>query len=223
MSGVKALDLSCPFRKPPFSLVQWQRNCITVDDHGIIRRRYDYRAENDIITLLLLLKYCGVEYKVPVAALTHVRKFYDKPFKDLVQFFKEHGAERRDERERYNAERERWTRQVDSMSNIIIGIDHIDFYDRGFHLWMLLNSLYTRAEQLEHLNLYRHKALAFAIEELRVKKKAGRKKAIDLLPFVKVTSVVVTSQNLLHYTFELKDEVQQALEECHNAQGKSRT
>lgn len=212
MSSVKPLSLSWPFPKPPFSLAQWQGTCIFVDDQEIIRRRYDYRAEDDITTLLLLLEYCGMEYKVPVAALTHVRKFYDKPFNDLVQFFKKYGAERMGDRARHKAEWERWTRQVDNMSNMIIGIDHIDFYDRGFHLWMLLNSLYTHKEQLEHLNAYRRKALEFALEELRVKKKAGRKRAVELLPFVKVISVVVTQQNLLHYTFELKDEVQQVLE-----------
>ena len=53
----------------------------------------------------------------------------------------------------------------------------------------------------------------FIQEELRRSRKSAEKKAVELLPFSKLTEVTLTRRNIVQYTFEIKEGIQEVLKE----------
>lgn len=99
------------------------------------------------------------------------------------------------------------------MTNLVIGIDSIDFFEAGFHVWVLLNSHYPYQEQSKYIKSRHREIVRFIQEELRRSRKSAEKKAVELLPFSKLTEVTLTRRNIVQYTFEIKEGIQEVLKE----------
>ena len=103
----------------------------------------------------------------------------------------------------------RWIEQCETFSDIPIGIDkQIDDFETGFSVFVLMNSKYTRKKQADFIRNNKKKFIAFVVQEI---KRLKKRKYANLIPFCRVSNVMVTNRNEAVVTFELKEKLEDVL------------
>lgn len=114
-------------------------------------------------------------------------------------------------REKRSEGRKKWAGHVEDMSNMVIGIESIDLFETGFHIWLLLNTQHTYQQQRDYVRERHEDIMLFVDHELQNARRRVWQKATRLMPFANLVSVTVTRQNAVQYTYELKNGIQEIL------------
>ena len=196
--------------------VLWQEGYIQVfvDEKGIISREEHFHdfgySYQPLIDFFLAHGYKFVREQ---AAQDAILPFVGRPITEFEEELCKRAKRGEVARKRRSEDRGKWKAHVHTMTNLVIGIDSIDFFEAGFHVWVLLNSHYPYQEQSKYIKSRHREIVRFIQEELRRSRKSAEKKAVELLPFSKLTEVTLTRRNIVQYTFEIKEGIQEVLKE----------
>lgn len=196
--------------------VLWQEGYIQVfvDEKGIIsREEHSHDFGYSYQPLIDFFLAHGYKFVREQAAQDAILPFVGRPITEFEEELCKRAKRGEVARKRRSEDRGKWKAHVHTMTNLVIGIDSIDFFEAGFHVWVLLNSHYPYQEQSKHIKSRHREIVRFIQEELRRSRKSAEKKAVELLPFSKLTEVTLTRRNIVQYTFEIKEGIQEVLKE----------
>ena len=196
--------------------VLWQEGYIQVfvDEKGIIsREEHSHDFGYSYQPLIDFFLAHGYKFVREQAAQDAILPFVVRPITEFEEELCKRAKRGEVARKRRSEDRGKWKAHVHTMTNLVIGIDSIDFFEAGFHVWVLLNSHYPYQEQSKYIKSRHREIVRFIQEELRRSRKSAEKKAVELLPFSKLTEVTLTRRNIVQYTFEIKEGIQEVLKE----------
>lgn len=196
--------------------VLWQEGYIQVfvDEKGIIsREEHSHDFGYSYQPLIDFFLAHGYKFVREQAAQDAILPFVGRPITEFEEELCKRAKRGEVARKRRSEDRGKWKAHVHTMTNLVIGIDSIDFFEAGFHVWVLLNSHYPYQEQSKYIKSRHREIVRFIQEELRRSRKSAEKKAVELLPFSKLTEVTLTRRNIVQYTFEIKEGIQEVLKE----------
>lgn len=196
--------------------VLWQEGYIQVfvDEKGIIsREEHSHDFGYSYQPLIDFFLAHGYKFVREQAAQDAILPFVGRPITEFEEELCKRAKRGEVARKRRSEDRGKWKAHVHTMTNLVIGIDSIDFFEAGFHVWVLLNSHYPYQEQSKNIKSRHREIVRFIQEELRRSRKSAEKKAVELLPFSKLTEVTLTRRNIVQYTFEIKEGIQEVLKE----------
>lgn len=196
--------------------VLWQEGYIQVfvDEKGIIsREEHSHDFGYSYQPLIDFFLAHGYKFVREQAAQDAILPFVGRPITEFEEELCKRAKRGEAARKRRSEDRGKWKAHVHTMTNLVIGIDSIDFFEAGFHVWVLLNSHYPYQEQSKYIKSRHREIVRFIQEELRRSRKSAEKKAVELLPFSKLTEVTLTRRNIVQYTFEIKEGIQEVLKE----------
>lgn len=196
--------------------VLWQEGYIQVfvDEKGIIsREEHSHDFGYSYQPLIDFFLAHGYKFVREQAAQDAIFPFVGRPITEFEEELCKRAKRGEVARKRRSEDRGKWKAHVHTMTNLVIGIDSIDFFEAGFHVWVLLNSHYPYQEQSKYIKSRHREIVRFIQEELRRSRKSAEKKAVELLPFSKLTEVTLTRRNIVQYTFEIKEGIQEVLKE----------
>lgn len=196
--------------------VLWQEGYIQVfvDEKGIIsREEHSHDFGYSYQPLIDFFLAHGYKFVREQAAQDAILPFVGRPITEFEEELCKRAKRGEVARKRRSEDRGKWKAHVHTMTNLVIGIDSIDFFEAGFHVWVLLNSHYPYQEQSKYIKSHHREIVRFIQEELRRSRKSAEKKAVELLPFSKLTEVTLTRRNIVQYTFEIKEGIQEVLKE----------
>ena len=196
--------------------VLWQEGYIQVfvDEKGIIsREEHSHDFGYSYQPLIDFFLAHGYKFVREQAAQDAILPFVGRPITEFEEELCKRAKRGEVARKRRSEDRGKWKAHVHTMTNLVIGIDSIDFFEAGFHVWVLLNSHYPYQEQSKYIKSRLREIVRFIQEELRRSRKSAEKKAVELLPFSKLTEVTLTRRNIVQYTFEIKEGIQEVLKE----------
>ena len=196
--------------------VLWQEGYIQVfvDENGIIsREEHSHDFGYSYQPLIDFFLAHGYKFVREQAAQDAILPFVGRPITEFEEELCKRAKRGEVARKRRSEDRGKWKAHVHTMTNLVIGIDSIDFFEAGFHVWVLLNSHYPYQEQSKYIKSRHREIVRFIQEELRRSRKSAEKKAVELLPFSKLTEVTLTRRNIVQYTFEIKEGIQEVLKE----------
>lgn len=196
--------------------VLWQEGYIQVfvDEKGIIsREEHSHDFGYSYQPLIDFFLAHGYKFVREQAAQDAILPFVGRPITEFEEELCKRAKRGEVARRRRSEDRGKWKAHVHTMTNLVIGIDSIDFFEAGFHVWVLLNSHYPYQEQSKYIKSRHREIVRFIQEELRRSRKSAEKKAVELLPFSKLTEVTLTRRNIVQYTFEIKEGIQEVLKE----------
>ena len=166
--------------------------------------------KDDKLVLKELLRSCGYRGLNYYAQCRKLVFSYDgKNIEELKAELKRRALLNESRREIREGRRQAWNKQMAELGGFMIGITDIDSYDRGFAVWISLNTRYSFDQQKKFVQSRRENIIAFVEEELPQKKRL--KQQADLLPFCHVAEIIVTRQNAVVVKYELKPEIQELL------------
>ena len=196
--------------------VLWQEGYIQVfvDEKGIIsREEHSHDFGYSYQPLIDFFLAHGYKFVREQAAQDAILPFVGRPITEFEEELCKRAKRGEVARKRRSEDRGKWKAHVHTMTNLVIGIDSIDFFEAGFHVWVLLNSHYPYQEQSKYIKSRHREIVRFIQEELRRSRKSAEKKAVELLPFSKLTEVTLTRRNIVQYTLEIKEGIQEVLKE----------
>ena len=196
--------------------VLWQEGYIQVfvDEKGLIsREEHSHDFGYSYQPLIDFFLAHGYKFVREQAAQDAILPFVGRPITEFEEELCKRAKRGEVARKRRSEDRGKWKAHVHTMTNLVIGIDSIDFFEAGFHVWVLLNSHYPYQEQSKYIKSRHREIVRFIQEELRRSRKSAEKKAVELLPFSKLTEVTLTRRNIVQYTFEIKEGIQEVLKE----------
>lgn len=196
--------------------VLWQEGYIQVfvDEKGIIsREEHSHDFGYSYQPLIDFFLAHGYKFVREQAAQDAILPFVERPITEFEEELCKRAKRGEAARKRRSEDRGKWKAHVHTMTNLVIGIDSIDFFEAGFHVWVLLNSHYPYQEQSKYIKSRHREIVRFIQEELRRSRKSAEKKAVELLPFSKLTEVTLTRRNIVQYTYEIKEGIQEVLKE----------
>ena len=181
---------------------------VFVDEKGIIsREEHSHDFGYSYQPLIDFFLAHGYKFVREQAAQDAILPFVGRPITEFEEELCKRAKRGEVARKRRSEDRGKWKAHVHTMTNLVIGIE------AGFHVWVLLNSHYPYQEQSKYIKSRHREIVRFIQEELRRSRKSAEKKAVELLPFSKLTEVTLTRRNIVQYTFEIKEGIQEVLKE----------
>ena len=196
-------------------LCQINNRRMLVDENGII---VVVEEHTPVLALELgplfdLFYSCGYKFVYDNMAVELALSFVGKNIAEFKTELRRRAQKSADARQKRNQSRRDWAEQVDHMSNMVIGIESIDIFETGFHVWLLLNSQCPYPQQRDYIRDRHRDIIRFINNKLQSAKRQVWKKAAGLMPFAALMSVTLTKQNTVQYTYELKQEIQEVLKD----------
>ena len=181
-------------------VTNWEDRCLHfwADPMKELMKKYGYRTISEDMVRPILYKHIGQNMKA------------------VVEYLKRHEEKLMKQRETRQLEEQAWEKLRKRFEGKVIGIDDIDIYEQGITISILLNSFYRFYEQQAFVKENKRDLARFVQEELANTKgvpRPMRQKAIDLLPFCRLSELVLTRRNRLELKYDLKDGVIKALED----------
>lgn len=187
-------------------------NRVFVDEIGVIRvEKQDamYRALSGGC-LETVVEESGNRFRDSYMERETVKKYADRPFCE----YRNHLEKRRKLREKRNENgtgRESMDKHRQRFGDMVISVDKkgIDVYPTGFRISLLFNTSKTYSEQFSYLRNRFEDCLLF------VKEQASRSRSVvikNVLPYCKLSEVIMTKRNEAVFVFEIADRVRIALE-----------
>ena len=194
-----------------FLCQRWNQQ-IFVDESGIIKvKEQELQLSADFEPLMDMFYSAGYKFVVDNAAFDLALSFEGQNIVDFEAELRRRAVKSADARERRNEGRKKWAAHVDDMSNMVIGIESVDLFETGFHIWLLLNTQHTYQQQRDYVRNRHEDIVIFVNHELQNAWRRAWQKAARLMPFANLVSVTVTRQNTVQYTYELKERIQEIL------------
>lgn len=156
---------------------------------------------------------CGYKFVYDHKAVELALSFVGKNITEFQAELRRRAQKSADARQKRNQSRRDWAEQVDHMSNMVIGIESIDIFETGFHVWLLLNSQCPYPQQRDYIRDRHRDIIRFINKKLQSARRQTWKKAAGLMPFAALISVTLTKQNTVQYTYELKQKIQEVLKD----------
>lgn len=182
-----------------------------VDEFGVIRVEKQSVAHGFLSDgcLRAVVEESGNHFSDSYREWETVEKYKDRPFSE----YKKHLEERRKRRERRNengTQRERLDKHREKFGDMVIGVDKkIDVYPTGFRISLLFNTSKSYDEQLSYLQGRFDECLRFVKEQASRTRSAVAK---NVLPYCKLSEVIMTKRNEAVFVFEIADRVRIAFE-----------
>ena len=134
--------------------VLWQEGYIQVfvDEKGIIsREEHSHDFGYSYQPLIDFFLAHGYKFVREQAAQDAILPFVGRPITEFEEELCKRAKRGEVARKRRSEDRGKWKAHVHTMTNLVIGIDSIDFFEAGFHVWVLLNSHYPYQEQSKYI------------------------------------------------------------------------
>ena len=207
----KKQDLTVAKAPEGFLCQRWDKQ-IFVDESGIIKvRELEFQLSSDYEPLMDMFYSAGYKFVVDNAAFDLALSFEGQNIVDFEAELRRRAVKSAAARERRNEGRKKWADHVEDMSNMVIGIESIDLFETGFHIWLLLNTQHTYQQQRDYVRERHEAIMLFVNHELQNARRRVWQKAARLMPFANLVSVTITRQNTVQYTYELKNRIQEIL------------
>ncbi|NCE65096.1 hypothetical protein D1159_11045 [Pseudoflavonifractor sp. 524-17] len=193
---------------------------IFVDEHGMIRvKELENQLQSDYEPLMDMFYSAGYKLVVDYVAFDLALSFVGQSIANFEAELRRRAAKSAAERKKRSEKQKKWADHVDDMSNIVIGIESIDLFETGFHIWLLLNTQYPYQQQRAYVQERHKDIVCFINHELQSAWRRVWQKVAALIPFSELVSVTVTRQNTVQYTYELKEGIQEILKRDTNEDG----
>lgn len=98
---------------------------------------------------------------------------------------------------------------ISRFGNVLISVKEINYFETGVNIFVLLSSSISFREQSTYIKENKEMCLDFILFEL---KRKNKNKATNLIRFCQISQIVVTRENEVLFTFELKEKIQDILE-----------
>lgn len=98
---------------------------------------------------------------------------------------------------------------IKRFGNVLISVKEINYFETGVNIFVLLSSSISFQEQRTYIKENKEMCLDFILFEL---KRKNKNKVINLIRFCQISQIVVTRENEVLLTFELKEKIQDILE-----------
>lgn len=102
-----------------------------------------------------------------------------------------------------------WQESIKRFGNVLISVKEINYFETGVNIFVLLSSSISFQDQRTYIKENKEMCLDFILFEL---KRKNRNKALNLIRFCQISQIVVTKENEVMFTFELKEKIQDILE-----------
>lgn len=215
----KNTDLTTVEKPKGYLCKRWNQQ-IFVDESGIMKvREQAFQLESDYEPLVNMFYICGYKFVTENTAFDLALSFVGQNISDFEAELRRRAVKSTAARAKRNEERKKWADHVDGMSNMIIGIESIDLFETGFHIWLLLNTQYSYRQQTNYVRERHEDIVCFIDNELQNARKRDWRKSARLMSFANLVSVTVTRQNTVQYTYELKEGIQEILKKDTDEDG----
>ncbi len=210
-------DLSIDEDTKPF-LCQKDHQRLLVDEKGtMVIEEHAPPPFLDLRPLLEVFYSCGYKFVSDNMAIDLAFSFVGKNISEFKAELRMRAQKSTAAREKRSKSRKDWADHVKRMSNMIIGIESVDLFETGFNVWLMLNTQYSYQHQRSYVQNRHKDILYFMGSELQHSSKRVWRQSSKLMAFAELISVTLTKQNVVQYTYELKEGIQEILKDSPEA------